>query len=45
MRKTSDGVCEIGEGEDFKKAELSYEVLGSKDGTSLLRMDFPCSGI
>ena len=39
MRKTSDGVCEIGEGEDFKKAELSYEVLGSKDGTSLLRID------
>ncbi|MBO7356266.1 MAG: RNA pseudouridine synthase [Lachnospiraceae bacterium] len=39
MRKTADGVCEIGEGEDYKKAELSYEVMGSMDGTSLLRID------
>ncbi len=36
MRKGSSGRCEIGSGGDYKKAELSYELLDSRDGTSLL---------
>jgi len=39
MRKTADGVCEIGEGEEYKIAELSYELLGNAGGTSLFRID------
>ena len=38
MRKTSDGKCEIGEGAEFKKAELSYELLGNSQGTSCFRI-------
>ena len=39
MRKTADGVCEIGEGDEYKIAELSYELLGNAGGTSLFRID------
>ncbi|MBO4908284.1 MAG: RNA pseudouridine synthase [Lachnospiraceae bacterium] len=38
MRKNASSECEIGEGEDFKRAELSYEPLASKDGTTLLNV-------
>ena len=39
MRKNSSSECEIGEGEDFKRAELSYEPLSVKDGTTLLNVE------
>lgn len=39
MRKGEGNRCEIGEGPDFKRAELSYKVLDSKDGTSLLNIN------
>ena len=39
MKKTSDNLCEIGEGEDYKRAELRYELLGKKSGTSLYRIE------
>ena len=39
MRKTTSSECEIGEGEDFKRAELSYEPLASRDGTTLLNVE------
>ncbi len=39
MRKSAKGECEIGEGPDFKKAELKYEVLSSNENTSLLKID------
>ena len=39
MRKTSGNECEIGEGPDFKRAELSYELLGKADGTSIFRVE------
>ena len=39
MKKTSDNLCIIGEGEDFKRAELKYERLGLSQGTSLYRIE------
>ena len=36
MRKNDKKMCEIGEGPDFKKAELSYDLVASLGGTSLL---------
>ena len=39
MRKNSSSECEIGEGEDFKKAELSYEPVASAEGTTLLNVE------
>ena len=36
MRKGTGNRCEIGEGPDFKKAELSYTILDSRDGLSLV---------
>ncbi|MCR5618790.1 MAG: RNA pseudouridine synthase [Lachnospiraceae bacterium] len=39
MKKTSDNLCVIGEGEEFKRAELHYELLGRKSGTSLYRIE------
>ena len=38
MKKTQDGFCIIGEGEDYRKAELKYELLGKAEGTSLYRI-------
>ena len=38
MRKNASSECEIGEGDDFKRAELSYEPVSSKDGTTLLNV-------
>ncbi len=39
MRKNSSSECEIGEGDDFKKAELSYEPVASAEGTTLLNVE------
>lgn len=39
MKKTSDNLCVIGEGEGFKRAELRYELLGRESGTSLYRIE------
>ena len=39
MRKNSFSECEIGEGEDLKRAELSYEPVASEDGTTLLNVE------
>jgi 23S rRNA pseudouridine1911/1915/1917 synthase len=39
MKKTQDNMCVIGEGEDYKKAELKYELLGKAEGTSLYRVE------
>ena len=39
MKKTQDNLCVIGEGEDYKRAELKYELLGKADGTSLYRIE------
>jgi 23S rRNA pseudouridine1911/1915/1917 synthase len=39
MKKTQDGFCIIGEGADYKKAELKYELLGKEEGTSLYRIE------
>lgn len=39
MKKTHDGFCIIGEGADYKKAELKYELLGKAEGTSLYRIE------
>lgn len=39
MRKNSSSECEIGEGEDFKRAELTYEPLAYADGTTLLNVE------
>lgn len=39
MKKTSDNLCVIGEGEDFKRAELHYELLGREKETSLYRIE------
>ena len=39
MRKNASSECEIGEGEDFKKAELSYEPVSVKNGTTLLNVE------
>ena len=39
MKKTQDNLCVIGEGEDYKRAELTYELLGKADGTSLYRIE------
>ncbi|MCR5739180.1 MAG: RNA pseudouridine synthase [Lachnospiraceae bacterium] len=36
MKKSSEGTSIIGEGEDYKKAELSYELLETRKETSLL---------
>ena len=38
MRKNPGGECEIGEGEGYKRAELSYEVLEKREGSSLRRV-------
>ena len=39
MRKNASNECEIGEGEDFKRAELSYEPVSSEQGTTLLNVE------
>ena len=39
MRKNSSSECEIGEGEDYKRAELSYEPVSSINGTTLLNVE------
>ena len=39
MKKTSDNICVIGEGEGYKRAELKYELLGKASGTSLYRIE------
>ena len=39
MRKNASNECEIGEGEDFKRAELSYEPVSSERGTTLLDVE------
>ena len=39
LKKTQDNLCVIGEGEDYKRAELTYELLGKADGTSLYRIE------
>ena len=39
MRKNASSECEIGEGDDFKKAELSYEPVASSEGTTLLNVE------
>lgn len=39
MRKNSSSECEIGEGEDFKRAELKYEPAAQADGTTLLNVE------
>lgn len=39
MKKTRDNLCVIGEGEDYKRAELKYELLGRAEGTSLYRIE------
>ena len=39
MRKNSNNECEIGEGEDFKRAELKYDPVSSAQGTTLLNVE------
>ena len=39
MRKNSSSECEIGEGEDFKRAELSYKPVACRDGFTLLDVE------
>ena len=36
MKKGSDNRCIIGEGPDYKKAELSYKLIASREGVSLV---------
>ena len=39
MKKTPDNLCVIGEGEDYKRAELKYELLAKEKETSLYRIE------
>ena len=39
MKKTGEGFCEIGEGDDYKKAVLSYTPLWSGDGITLFSIE------
>ncbi len=39
MRKNANNECEIGEGEDFKRAELKYEPVTTARGTTLLNVE------